>query len=235
MSQADDHKYDDIVLAGEYSLHLLNSADRDAFDDRLANEPDLRAILRDWDEGFIALAADIDPSAPPRHLKNQISLLLFQDTKIPDAPPVRNPGRYLGGLFGALTAGVLAMLMLVALPESYLYPPGDAYTAQIQSEDRSLIVTARYDARQRSLHIDRLEGQSPEGRVLELWLIAEGSATPVSLGVLPASQEARLRLDSTIVAQLAQGTLAISEEPPGGSPTGLPTGAVLAVGAVTEL
>jgi len=29
--------------------------------------------------------------------------------------------------------------------------------------------------------------------------------------------------------------LAISDEPPGGSPTGAPTGAVLAVGAVTTI
>ena len=34
---------------------------------------------------------------------------------------------------------------------------------------------------------------------------------------------------------IAQLTLAISDEPPGGSPTGQPTGAVLALGAVTEL
>ena len=38
-----------------------------------------------------------------------------------------------------------------------------------------------------------------------------------------------------VLIGIAGLTLAISDEPPGGSPTGQPTGAVLAVGTVTEL
>ena len=37
------------------------------------------------------------------------------------------------------------------------------------------------------------------------------------------------------MASLAGGVLAISDEPDGGSPTGLPTGAVLATGQVLPL
>jgi anti-sigma-K factor RskA len=71
--------------------------------------------------------------------------------------------------------------------------------------------------------------------VLELWLI-EGDAAPVSLGVLPEAPQARVPLDRALAARIAAGALlAISDEPEGGSPTGAPTGAVLAAGPVQEI
>jgi anti-sigma-K factor RskA len=66
-------------------------------------------------------------------------------------------------------------------------------------------------------------------RVLELWAAA-GSNPPRSLGLISAS-------NATVVGRtrLPPGTdhLAVSLEPPGGSPTGAPTGPVLYVGKLT--
>ena len=234
MSEATDHKDDDIALAGEYALHLMDAADRDAFERRLEDEPALRTLLREWDEGLIPLAEDIAPVAPPRHLKNQISLLLFQTATEPDAEQRRRRWP-VGSFFGVLSAAALAMLLVVALPEIQLAPPGPAYTAQLASEDQSLIVTASFDPTRNALELDRLTGSALPGRALELWLIAEGADAPVSLGVLPDDQTATVAIPDALVAALAGGTLAISDEPPGGSPTGQPTGAGLAVGVVTAL
>jgi anti-sigma-K factor RskA len=63
-------------------------------------------------------------------------------------------------------------------------------------------------------------------RVLELWAAA-GKNPPRSLGLISASGATVVRR-----ASLPQGTdhLAVSLEPPGGSPTGAPTGPVLYVG-----
>ena len=68
-----------------------------------------------------------------------------------------------------------------------------------------------------------------------MWLIADGAGAPVSLGVLPAAQFAELAIPADQIAALAGATLAISDEPLGGSPTGQPTGAILAVGKVNTL
>ena len=43
------------------------------------------------------------------------------------------------------------------------------------------------------------------------------------------------RLAKAVAARLAGGTLAVSDEPPGGSPTGAPTGEVLAAAPLVEL
>jgi anti-sigma-K factor RskA len=62
-----------------------------------------------------------------------------------------------------------------------------------------------------------------------LWLIAEGGA-PVSLGLLEPQGPSRITVPDDLRPVLAGATLAVSDEPPGGSPTGQPTGAVLAAG-----
>ncbi|MCP3878759.1 MAG: hypothetical protein GY701_10270, partial [Sulfitobacter sp.] len=80
----------------------------------------------------------------------------------------------------------------------------------------------------------RVSGAANEGRVLELWAILPDQA-PVSLGVLPDSETTRILVPAELRSQAAQITLAISDEPVGGSPTGAPTGDVLAAGAMSEL
>ena len=74
---------DDIALVGEYALHLMDAQERRVFDKRLADEPPLRQLLRDWDEGLISLAADIAPVAPPRALKARIDAALFGAEAVP--------------------------------------------------------------------------------------------------------------------------------------------------------
>ena len=56
MTQTGNHKDDDTVLAGEYALHLLDPNARRAFEARLSREPELRAMLRDWDENLVTPA-----------------------------------------------------------------------------------------------------------------------------------------------------------------------------------
>ena len=106
--------------------------------------------------------------------------------------------------------------------------------AQIAAEDGALIVKASYDATSGALYVDRTIGAAAPGRALELWLVA-GDDAPVSLGVLPEAREARLSVPENLRIKIAGGVLAISDEPPGGSPTGVATGAVLATGAIIPI
>ena len=91
-----------------------------------------------------------------------------------------------------------------------------------------LIATAQRNAM--VLHVNTLEPKiHVAGRSLELWALPRG-AQPKSLGVLAG---ARSDLKLVAVADRSLGdvpALAISLEPPGGSPTGQPTGPVLYTG-----
>ncbi|MEC9311615.1 MAG: anti-sigma factor, partial [Pseudomonadota bacterium] len=110
-----------------------------------------------------------------------------------------------------------------------------AYHVDLASADGDLVVAAGLDAEQNLLLIRRDQGAPRPGRALELWLIADGAEAPVSLGVLPDENEIFVTLPAELVQQFAGATLAISDEPEGGSPTGAPTGAVLAAAAVETL
>jgi anti-sigma-K factor RskA len=59
-------------------------------------------------------------------------------------------------------------------------------------------------------------------------MLPDGGAPPVSLGLIPGVGNATLPLNAAQLGVLAQTmTLAVSLEPAGGSPTGLPTGPVI--------
>ena len=73
------------------------------------------------------------------------------------------------------------------------------------------------------------------GKALELWMLPQGQP-PRSLGVLPAGDVVRVPLAGPSDAALANiPALAVSLEPAGGSPTGLPTGPVLYSGKIERM
>lgn len=215
---------EDAVLAAELALGLLGAEATRAAERRAADDPGFRSAVIAWREHFALLAGEVEPVAPPAVLARRIEARLF------GAGPRRRAGGWFSGLAIGLAAGAVAAAALIFL----LMPPPAAsvLTAEIAAPDRSLVIDARLEGG--GIALARLAGAAPPGRVLELWLIGE-SGVPVSLGVLPAAAEARLELPPTLGADPAEGlVLAISEEPPGGSPTGLPTGAVLATGTITR-
>ncbi len=70
----------------------------------------------------------------------------------------------------------------------------------------------------------------PSGKSYQLWLLPNQGA-PISLGVVAAGQS-RYPIPESAQSHLSQAkAFAVSVEPPGGSPTGLPTGPVIMVGA----
>lgn len=220
---------DDAALAGEYALGLLAPDEARVVEARMAEDEGFAALVRDWEVQLAELAQDVPPVQPPARVLQAIRKDLFADQ---DQPWWQKLG-LVQALVGAAAAAAIAF---AALQFDWLgqQPPAATYQASIAAEDQSLVVVAAYFEEAGVLQLDRRSGTARPGRALELWLIPEGQA-PVSLGVLPATREAALRLPETLRPALAGATLAISDEPPGGSPTGAPTGDVLAAGPITEL
>ncbi len=222
---------DDLALAAEYALGLLTPPEARAFEARLAVDPQLRADHARWAEDLVALTDAVAPVVPPKSVLTGIEAQLF--------PQVRRSLLDRLGLVPAMLGGLTAaLLVLFVTNQGWLDQPGvtPTYTAtaQIAAEDQSLVVQASFDPAAGALRIARSAGAAAPGRALELWLIA-GDNPPVSLGLLPDEATGDIVVPEALLAALAGGVLAISDEPPGGSPTGAPTGAVLAVGAVTAI
>lgn len=226
-----DERSDDVTLTGEYALHLMGAAERRAFESRLSSEPALRQLLAEWNEQLVSLSDEIMPQTPPPQLKGRIERVLFADTS------GRQQKSSIWRIFlGAGVAAVLAVAVLLVLPQVErpdAFVP--SFTAEVAAEDGSLVVLASYSPEANTLRIDRQTGAALPGRTLQLWLIAQGAPAPVSLGVLPQDPVLEITVPDALEGAISGGTLAISDEPLGGSPTGAPTGAVLAVGAVQSL
>ncbi len=221
---------EDAALCAEYALGLLTPEEVRAFESRMNVDPAFRAQAILWIEDMAALADTIPPEAPPARVESALRARLF--------PEERQSFLRRIGLLPALIGGLVAALMVLWASTSGILLPdpatGPRYAATIAAEDGSLVVEATLLPDMGTVSITRTAGAAPTGRVLELWLIAPDAA-PVSLGVLPDDQTAELTLAAAVATAVPGATLALSDEPPGGSPTGQPTGSVLALGPVTEI
>lgn len=230
MSGEGDMSEDDRVQAAEYVLGLMDAPFARSFEARLAIEPDLRALVSAWENDFASLAAAIPEDAPPHSVWHGITTELFGETD-------RRPFWQRIGLGQMLVGAAAAALIAFAVVQAGLLGPGVApqYQAEVMAEDDSLHFTAEYDNESGSLRLTRVAGDAAPGRSLEVWLIA-GSDAPVSVMVWPSGTDSEeIVLPAPIAAKLPGGTFAISDEPEGGSPTGAPTGAVLATGQVVPI
>jgi anti-sigma-K factor RskA len=223
----------DLALAGEYVLGLLEENERRAFEARLPYEPALRARVAAWSEDFVSLMEDVPAVAPPRMVEEAILGRLF-----PDQGRASRQGwsglwsTLLGGAAAAALASVVLVVWTVG-PALLWRGSEPEYAARIVAEDGSLVVEARFDADTRQLEVQRMAGAVPVDRDLELWLI-QGEEVR-SLGVIPREETGVIEVRAEMAPGFEGGQLALSLEPVGGSPTGVATGPVVAVGPVTGL
>ena len=220
---------DDSILAAEYALGLLRGKTRDAFASRLANEPQLVKILRNWDEQFVSFSDDIEPVEAPRSLEASLEKRLFAEAAKPSLWSSLNFWRGLA---------IASLVAVVGLGAWNLQRPvsndGEALVAQVAGDTKAVTLVAYYDVAKGELRLNRTAGEATAGRSFELWLIA-GKDAPVSLGVLPALATTSINIPENLRAKFKDGILAISDEPTGGSTTGAPTGAVLATGQLAVI
>jgi anti-sigma-K factor RskA len=137
--------------------------------------------------------------------------------------------RRLGLIAGASLALLLVagLLGIASAPSSTIVSP--AYLG-VLSETRTQRAVLVVSAGRRDLEI-AVRTLDPAihvaGRSLQLWALPRGQA-PRSLGVMAAADKSTLRLRGDADVVLGDVTmLAVSLEPHGGSPSGMPTGPVL--------
>ncbi len=138
-----------------------------------------------------------------------------------------------GASLAALT-GMATLAAVLYLTPTLKQPDSAPMIAEVAAQDGTIRLATLFDPATGVLKINRVEGAPATGRTFELWLI-EGGNKPVSLGVLPDAAKATIDIADQLRAKMPNATLAISDEPPGGSPTGQATGAVLAIGKIHSI
>ncbi|MCR9130724.1 MAG: anti-sigma factor [Alphaproteobacteria bacterium] len=229
----------DDLLAAELALGVLEGDMRDAALARREAEPEFGARVEAWSLRLAPLAETLPAKTPPGELKARIEAALF-------GPPVAEPRRGLWaslafwrGAAAAFAASTAAAVFLLLAPGDQSPPADTGLYAALQADASGPSVLIRFDPQTRRIQIAGLLGDPAAEPVQpELWVIAPGEA-PRSLGLIADVDGALtdgLEVDEAASAAIARGaTLAISLEPPGGSPTGAPTGPVIAAGEVRTL
>ncbi|HWV20689.1 MAG TPA: anti-sigma factor [Devosia sp.] len=233
MSKSDSHQGDDgRAVIAEYVLGLLDAAAHEAVGRRIAGDPLLQREHDFWVSHFSGLDEEFEPVAPPAHLLAKIEARLFGSQK-----PVSWWDSL--ALWRSLAAGALAVAA-VAVGFSVLQPRPDSsalatqLVAALRAEGSDVQFLALYDG-SGAVRLTALSGEALPNNDYELWAI-QGGGAPISMGVVPINARSTVELSAAVRAGWGEGSvLAITLEPKGGAPAGIPTGPIVAQGAVTRI
>ncbi|HEX2113750.1 MAG TPA: anti-sigma factor, partial [Alphaproteobacteria bacterium] len=178
------------------------------------------------------LAEAVAPVAPSPAVWAAVEARLAQERAAqirPATPSLWN--RVAFWRWSAIGATAVAALLLIYAATDWRQPM-DEHVAVLTNQQGNPAVVVAADIRQRTMTVRAL-ADAPSGHTHELWIIADDK--PRSLGTMSTAGTARLQVPRDLVPALAGATLAVSLEPAGGSPTGLPTGPVLYSGRVVAV
>jgi anti-sigma-K factor RskA len=220
-------------VAAEYVLGVLSAQERRDFEARLLREPALAADVEFWEGKLGGLASEVTPVSPPDRIWSRIATTLPAKDAARSVDLWQNLAfwRWVTAGSVAIAAASLAGLIYVGHPPS----PSQPLVAKLDVSGGQVGFVAAIDREGGGLTIVPASATDVQQRVLELWLIAPGDQ-PRSLGLIEPGRPVHINLSAALIPRVApDATLAVSLEPPGGSPSGLPTGPVIASGKLTSL
>lgn len=261
MSDDDTRKSAISVFAGEVVLGTGNRDDRSVVEARLASDPLYQTELRAWERRLAPLSAVVKPVDPDAALWARIEaatilrpapveapapearegasvVTLDRDTMLAARNRLleRRLGRWRAATAASLALAASLVGVVVVRPDLLPIPQPTAVAERFvgvvnaSGETPPLIVSV--DLAKGEISLRPLALQPVDGKALELWALPE-NAQPVSLGLVsdgrrPFAEAARKAFTKAGLA------IAVSVEPVGGSPTGLPTGQVILTGKLVE-
>lgn len=205
--------------AGEYVLGTLDVNQRAAFEALLAVSFELQQQVDRWREHLQPFNDQLQPVRPPAGLWPRIARAVGV---------ARRPWLQRLGLWQALTAG-LAMVALglgglwYQLPPGGVIPGDSVFVVLDEQQVPGWIISADQSGEIMAQAVQ--PSAMPAGKGGELWFIADGA--PVSLGMLPARGQARLRVPQELRSALRHADLAVSIENEASAPHAEPTGRII--------
>ena len=236
---------DDELLAAELVLGVLDAAARRAAQARVQADAAFAARVAAWERRLGGLIDDVVPVGVPEHVWTRVRERLGWN----EAPAVK-PGlwgslafwRGLGfaGLVAAIALSVYVMrqrdeVLPAPVPAPIVVAPplAPVPVVTLASDTGAPAYLASVDTERARVRVMPVPAApDAQGRVPELWLIPAGEA-PRSLGVIDTTQAREIAIPADLRRALVAGSLlAVSLEPPGGAPHGVPTGPIVAKGGI---
>jgi len=227
---------DDKWLAAEFALGALDVENMQKASQLYDNDQLFRAEVDGWQNQLSPMLDEVAPVAPSPKVWDAIATRTGSNTNGQKTGLWSNVGFWRG--FSLFSGGlaVASIAALLYLPGSGLLAPKNQtpLMATLNAKGDAPTLLASFSPNNKTLILRAVLPKMNEAKVAELWLIPS-DGVPRSLGLLDkASMQFSLSDDASALMSEG-GTLAISLEPSGGSPTGAPTGAVIASGKLRSL
>ena len=224
------------ALAAQYVAGTLRGAARRRFESLMPGHPALRQAVAQWRALLMPLTAAVQAEAPPARAWAMIEQRLWPTLAAEPAQPWWRGLAFWRGASGFATVAALGLGLLLTNPQPQLAPVLVVLQATEAGATPGMVASsfvASFGGDGRSLVTRPIQPVAlAAGRALELWAVPPNGA-PRSLGLISANGVSVVRQDRLprAVLDAAQtAALAVSVEPPGGSPTGAPTGPVVFAG-----
>jgi anti-sigma-K factor RskA len=231
MSDTSDHNAlpDDELLAAEFALGVLADTDRAAAQRLIERDRNFARMVAAWEQRLAPWAGEIAEVSPPPQVWEAIAAALPAETP-------RSASLWESLAFWRSFA--LASALAAACLGGLIYLGGlDRQAPLIATIEGSgnRVFVATIDSKRGTVAVVPASFSADVTREPELWLIpADGKPRP--LGMLRADRAVTIAIPPEFAAQtVSNAVLAVSLEPPGGSPTGQPTGPVIGTGKLTSL
>ncbi len=232
----------------EYVLGVLDADARAAVEQEVRTDSAAAAAVALWQRHLMPLSEGISPVQPADYVWVRIREVLGLDLPAVSRRPTP-PAPARGGWWNSLPlwrwVGAAATLAAAASFALWFVAPQAPTTAAANPRPNYMVAsiaqdngvagwTATMDLKQASMVIvPATPATLAADRSAELWLVPPGEK-PISLGVIVSNKSTTVHLRPDLLARLsAKALLAVSNEPLGGSPTGQPTGAIIAKGAIS--
>lgn len=228
------------LACAEYVIGLMDAEDRKVFEQRLLIDKDLGHMVAWWRGQLSGLNESVAPIDPSASLWARIESALDAQSLLPPALQVRataprpslwNSLALWRTVSAVAVAASIAMFALVTVPD----PEVRVYVAVLKSPEQATgwLIQAREQGTVRLIPLNP-QDQVPEGKTLQLWTQPVGAPAPVPIALIELGASIELTADQ-LPGLGAEQLFAISLEPAGGSPTGLPTGPILFAGSTEPI
>jgi len=222
-------------LAADYAVGLLRHRARARFErlcTRLA--PALNSRQR-WEDRLLPLALAVPPVMPAPAVWQQLQRRIDELPGSADARRM-DVSRHGARRWWLAAAASLVAVVLFVGRETWWAPVTWQAVAVLEPANQAPLWSVERDPNGTLLSVHTLGTVTlASSSSYELWVLPRGAGNPVSLGLLPRHGSLQRTLTAAQRQYLLAGAqVAVSIEPSGGSPTGLPTGPVVIVAPIAH-
>jgi len=226
-------------LAAEYVLGTLPRDERLAVAERRAADKALDKAIAAWERRLSPMIETVSPVAPSPNLYNKIRAQIglsqhVVSLRAREQQLARRAARWRNAFVGASALAACAVGVL-GYRETSFRQDGRQYVAVLHSGTDKPAFLLTLDTKTSTCVITAVNAPPQPEKIYQVWMVNDQMPKPKSLGMLNEGEMNVMPMaPGPETDLLMNASFAVSLEPMGGSPTGLPTGPVLFTGKLVQ-